>query len=553
MADNTYRSNRNRDAATPGSDRATARGQVPDDPLAELARLIGQNDPADDDRRDARHEPAAPLGEPSGGQDWAADDRYVQADEPVQERLDDRFEEPSSERYAAPRLPDPYVPYRPPPASRDVQYDAPAAGQFPVPRPKFNGTRDDANAYAVAPPRYREEAVLTEPQGQQLPTFVPQARDDRYQYEDQDEGGADDQSYAVEDYEEDAPNGRRRGGFLIIATVLGVAVLGTAGAFAYRAMFGGSMLPSLPPIIRADNAPNKIMPNAGNAQGGTQANADSAGSAEKLVPRQETPIDVPTPANPAPRVVSTIPIFPAPDTPPSGAMTTGYPNMPAPPAPVTQAPAPGTPAPLASAAPPPLVGPMPSNFPSGATDSKKIHTVAIRPDQSGGTDAAVPPARAAAPRPMSASAPMSVSAPISSSAPRPAPAPPAGGNAPLSIIPSQGGAPTPVPVRPRTAMTQPAPLNSSPAAEAAPSAGGGYAVQVSSQRSEAEAQTSFRALQAKFPGQLGGQQPMVRRADLGAKGIYYRALVGPFASMEQAAGVCSSLKAAGGSCIVQRN
>jgi cell division septation protein DedD len=102
-------------------------------------------------------------------------------------------------------------------------------------------------------------------------------------------------------------------------------------------------------------------------------------------------------------------------------------------------------------------------------------------------------------------------------------------------------------------MTQPVPLNSSAAAEAAPSAGGGYAVQVSSQRSEAEAQTSFRALQAKFPGQLCGQQPMVRRADLGAKGIYYRALVGPFASMEQAAGVCSSLKAAGGSCIVQRN
>jgi len=102
-------------------------------------------------------------------------------------------------------------------------------------------------------------------------------------------------------------------------------------------------------------------------------------------------------------------------------------------------------------------------------------------------------------------------------------------------------------------MTQPVPLNSSAAAAAAPSAGGSYAVQVSSQRSEAEAQTSFRALQAKFPGQLGGQQPMVRRADLGTKGVYYRALVGPYASMEQAAGVCSSLKAAGGSCIVQRN
>ncbi len=58
---------------------------------------------------------------------------------------------------------------------------------------------------------------------------------------------------------------------------------------------------------------------------------------------------------------------------------------------------------------------------------------------------------------------------------------------------------------------------------------------------------------AKYPTQLGGHEPIVRRADLGTKGVYYRALVGPFASMEQAAGMCSSLKAAGGTCIVQRN
>jgi cell division septation protein DedD len=89
---------------------------------------------------------------------------------------------------------------------------------------------------------------------------------------------------------------------------------------------------------------------------------------------------------------------------------------------------------------------------------------------------------------------------------------------------------------------------------AAPAAaGGGYAVQVSSQRSEVDAQTEFRVLQAKFPNQLGGHRPMVRRADLGDKGVYYRALVGPFASMEQAAQMCSSLKAAGGNCIVQKD
>jgi len=553
MADNTYRSNRNHDAVARGGDRAPARGQPPDDPLAELARLIGQNDPVDDFRRDARYAPATPPGEPSGGQDWVADDRYVDPDQPAQQHIDDRFEEP--ERYDAPRLADPYVPYRPPLASRDVEYDAPAAGQFPVPRPKFNGAPDDATNYAVAQPRYRDEEVLPQPQGQQRPAFLPQAHDDRYQYEDQEEAGADDQSYAVEDYEDDAPNARRRGGFLIIATVLGLAVLGTAGAFAYRAMFGGSMLPSLPPIIMADNGPNKIMPNAGTAQGNAQANANGAGSTEKLVPRQENPVDVPAPANQAPRVVSTIPVFPAPNSSPSDAMSAGFPNMPAPTAAATPAPALGTPAPLPNAAPPPLV--MPSTSAAGAPEPKKIHTVAIRPDQSGGTDAAAPPppAHVTAPRPPSSSASMSSSAPMSAPAPRPmaAPTPQAGGNAPLSIVPSPGGTPTPVPARPRTAMAQPAPLSSSAAAEPAPSAGGGYAVQVSSQRSEAEAQTSFRALQAKYPGQLGSQQPIFRRADLGTKGVYYRALVGPFASMEQAAGVCSSLKAAGGTCLVQRN
>jgi len=105
-------------------------------------------------------------------------------------------------------------------------------------------------------------------------------------------------------------------------------------------------------------------------------------------------------------------------------------------------------------------------------------------------------------------------------------------------------------------LARPTPLSlasENEAAPAAPAAGGGYAVQVTSQRSEAEAQTAFRMLQAKFPHQLGGHAPMVRRADLGAKGVYYRALVGPFASMEQAAGLCSSLKAAGGNCIIQRN
>ena len=46
---------------------------------------------------------------------------------------------------------------------------------------------------------------------------------------------------------------------------------------------------------------------------------------------------------------------------------------------------------------------------------------------------------------------------------------------------------------------------------------------------------------------------MIRRAELGGKGTYYRAMVGPFTSREQAVQLCSSLKAAGGDCVVQTN
>jgi hypothetical protein len=165
--------------------------------------------------------------------------------------------------------------------------------------------------------------------------------------------------------------------------------------------------------------------------------------------------------------------------------------------------------------------------------------------------------------PAQAPAQAAAGTPRVASPPRPAAPPPQAvqptpqrqsANAPLSIVPSQGDGPAAqAPARTRTAIAQPTSINPATPAAAAPSAGGGYSVQVTSQRSEADAQSAFRALSAKYPAQLGNQQPIVRRADLGDKGVFYRALVGPYASMEQAAGLCSSLKAAGGSCIVQRN
>ena len=88
---------------------------------------------------------------------------------------------------------------------------------------------------------------------------------------------------------------------------------------------------------------------------------------------------------------------------------------------------------------------------------------------------------------------------------------------------------------------------------ATPASNGGYVVQVSSERSDSEAQASFKTLQSRYPAVLGGRSALIRRVDLGEKGVVYRTQVGPFDTVDEAKQLCGSLKAAGGHCIVQRN
>ncbi|XUM20938.1 SPOR domain-containing protein [Bradyrhizobium oligotrophicum S58] len=78
---------------------------------------------------------------------------------------------------------------------------------------------------------------------------------------------------------------------------------------------------------------------------------------------------------------------------------------------------------------------------------------------------------------------------------------------------------------------------------------GGYLVSISSQASEAEAMSSYKAVQDKYGAVLGKYEPIIRRMDLGEKGgVRYRAAVGPFATKEEANKMCGSLKSAGGQC-----
>jgi hypothetical protein len=526
MADNNFRPFRSRDSLTREDVDPTS--EAARDPLAELARIIGQSNRVNDFDRDPRRNVVQTLDEPlpAADRDWPADDGYAEPDAPDQ--YPDRYEE----NYVQPRLPEPYPADRA--YERNDRDDARApsiASQYSEPAEPYDDPHDDETAYDA---RYRDQEP-PRPAGRQ-PALAPQSHDDEYEAEDQWDDQTDRQSDDAEDYFDDEAAGRpRRRGVVVVLAMLGLVLIGAGGAFAYRSMFGGAILaPSLPPVIKANDAPNKIVPNRSDAQSAASnpAGAATSGSPDKLVSREEQPVAI-QPANAPPRIVSTIPVLPAPGAAPSGPPAAVAPAAPA---------LPSAPSKVAAPAQPPAA-PL-----AGSGEPKKVHTVTIRSDQVGNPSAAAPaPAPTTAPP---AARPRATEAPARATAPK------AGGNAPLAIVPVAQGAAAPAaepPPRSRVARTEApsAPIATAPAA-AAPAAGG-YAVQVTSQRSEAEAQTEFRSLQAKFPSQLGSRQPIIHRADLGDKGTFYRALVGPFASSEAASAMCSNLKAAGGSCIVQKN
>ena len=245
---------------------------------------------------------------------------------------------------------------------------------------------------------------------------------DEYRHDDE-AYDADNPPYAShEDYQTEAPRVRRRGLALMIA-MTGLALLGTAGAVGYREMFGGSVIATPPPIITASSEPNKIAPVSGEPQGKNSGNArqdgaDTTGSIEKLISREEQPATIEPPKGAPPRV-----------------------GAPAAPTPATAG------------------QPIPNQV--------KPHVVAVA-DPAGAPPNAVTSQRAG----QSAAADGTAEA----------------NRAHLAAVPLAS-----------------AEANSTPAVTS-PVLGSGYAVQVTSERSESGAQAAFRALQAKYPNQLRGRQ-----------------------------------------------
>jgi hypothetical protein len=458
-------SNPSRREAVPASERSRA-----NDPLAELARLIGQGDP---------------------------------------------FVEPASPRPAdpAPRqslpVPTPTTDWRnrpPPYALMRSQAAAPATHYQPVtPATHYQPARSapadhytDNNRYADDEQGYATEPQFSDPSYQDSPAYSAG-------HDGHDDGYYDDGT-AGEQYDNtvhgDPPRASRRGALVTALTLIGCATLGTAGAYGYRTYYNApSSGPA--PVIVADRTPTKVVAAADTQSSKPiQDRVGEASATERMVPREEQPVVLkPAPATAAPPVMFA----------PTGPATTasiGTSPFPPPPGPAA--------APAAAA-------------PAATAEPKRVRTIPIRPDRSdvsGRPQTAAPAHSAAAPK--------------------------AARGAPLQLDPQQSSETTATTSAPsaQRPLTPPAPRLAS-----APSNGGtgGYVVQLSSQRSESEAQASFRALQAKYPSALSDRSPIIRRADLGAKGVFYRALVGPFGSASEAGHLCSSLKAAGGQCIVQKN
>lgn len=81
-------------------------------------------------------------------------------------------------------------------------------------------------------------------------------------------------------------------------------------------------------------------------------------------------------------------------------------------------------------------------------------------------------------------------------------------------------------------------------------AGGGYQVQLSALRSEEAARSAWTMIQSSAPDLFSGADLDIQRADLGAKGVFYRLRVGSFADRATAKGFCEDVKAAGKDCMV---
>ena len=486
-----------------------------EDPLAELARLIGQDDPFaefNNSPRAASRSQATPVvRRPANGNGaaahardarYAADDYetpndYDYAAEPAHARSYEQepaFEAPRPQRAPAPQYNGRAYSYGGGPLARPEQparTSRPAARQ---PEPEFDDAYDD--------PHYARQTGNGEAAGyQQARAHEDDPRYEEGPYDGQEYAPEYEQDYAPEDYPQEyaePARGKRRWMLLGVMSLIGLIVLGATGIYGYRAIFKRHAA-SNPPTIRSAETPTKAVPAAAQATpDGTKQNYDRIGeqaSGERVVSREEQPA---INANPGTRSVTTTAIGPASNS-------------------ISAFAAPSQTA--------PALTPPPSTVNHGNGEPKRVRTMTVRSDGS------------------------IVNSPRGAQAPA--------RNAPLALNPNVQADPQDNPADQPAAQPGRAPTQQAyappPARTTNYAPAGSYVVQVSSQKSEQDAQTAWRQLQAKYTNVLGNAQVAFKRVDLGDRGTFYRAMVGPFANRDQAYEMCQNLKTAGGECVVQRN
>jgi len=169
-------------------------------------------------------------------------------------------------------------------------------------------------------------------------------------------------------------------------------------------------------------------------------------------------------------------------------------------------------------------------------------------------EAPLPPPVAAAPPPAPAAAPP-VLPPAPVVAANPAPA----ATQPPARIAAQAPKPVPAPAPAPVAVAKPAKLAAlpppvpaaapAPAPAAAPVAGG-YRLQLAAVPSEALGQSEWTRIRTANADLLGALGVALPRADLGAKGIFYRVQAGPIAEAGEAQRICNALKQRNVGCIL---
>jgi hypothetical protein len=500
MADDSIlRSYRSNEPTRRASAPAAPRDAGGSDPLAELARLIGQNDSFVELERTSGHSEARPRTDQPPS-DWrktaAALARESMRDAPA---ADPRFEQVNSAIAAAKSLR----------ASPDGQFAHAASHsshaafeQAAIPQDSYADNAYDDHPHDDQP---HIDDRLHDPHHAGAPQSGHE--NENYFFDGVTATPTDDRLY------DDPPRARATNGLLTAIVLVGCGILGTAAAYGYRSYYSGAR-PTDAPIISAEKSPNKMVPApaGGDVQSGKSIQERLGAANERVVARQEEPVTLSDPNSQR------------------GVL----------PAPFTTSPGPGPSVQSSSAAPN-----------GAATEPKKVKTVPIRPE---GGDPMSRPVTGAGSPPLQTSPSPSVATTRPPPAAKPAAPPARNGGGPLSLeAQGQTGDTASSYQTASREHAASAPVGAPRPAAVSTGTSGGYVVQISSQRSEADAQSSFRSLQSKFPKELGDREAIVRRADLGQKGIYYRAMVGPFGTAGDADQFCGSLKSAGGQCIVQRN